>query len=94
MKIRHGFVSNSSSSSFVIKRDRLTALQRYAIIHHGQVGQEMGLLYADTDAWSITITPYEIRGWTSMTNFDMQEFFDRIEIPADIVDWDSDHGDY
>ena len=34
MKIRSGFVSNSSSSSFIIKKERLSNLQKFAIENH------------------------------------------------------------
>lgn len=37
MKIRNGFVSNSSSSSFVVKKASLTAMQIEAIHNHIEV---------------------------------------------------------
>ena len=39
MKVRNGFVSNSSSSSFVIKKEDLSDLQIYLIKNHLEVGK-------------------------------------------------------
>lgn len=41
MKIRTGFVSNSSSSSFVIKKDKLTRDQIYMIQNHIAVAKKI-----------------------------------------------------
>jgi len=98
MKIRHGFVSNSSSSSFVIKKELLTKLQLYAIRNHMKVAEEMieGFFVRDQDAWTITETDKIIRGYTSMDNFDMYELFDELLIPRRFINednyntWDGD----
>jgi hypothetical protein len=88
MKIRHGFVSNSSSSSFVIQAKDITGDQLDKIINHSSVGTEMGLDYADSDYWNIMVAMGEVRGYTSMDNFDMHEFFERIGVPNWAVEWD------
>lgn len=79
MKIRHGFVSNSSSSSFIIPLALVTAEQIEQIQNHSALGAEMDIDYAE-DAWTIEVTSTVIRGWTSMDNFDMEAFFRRIGV--------------
>jgi len=86
MKRRKGFVSNSSSSSFVIKKDDLTALQVELIKRHGIVGEWLGIEYPDC-AWQITESATQIEGYTSMTNFRMSEFFDAIGVNAEDAEW-------
>lgn len=93
MKIREGFVSNSSSSSFVIDRSAVTPSQIFSIVHHIDCAKELGLT-ADTgycaefDAWTITLHPGYIRGYTSMDNFDMRKFLNVIGVDASVIDWD------
>ena len=74
MKIRTGFVSNLSSSSFIIKKKKLSKLQRYLINNHIDVGAEFGLYGTDNDRWSIHETEKYIELETQMDNFDMHEF--------------------
>jgi hypothetical protein len=89
MKTRHGFVSNSSSSSFVIKAADITAAQLWMILNHSEVGKEMGISYADTDAWAINANQFTIRGDTPMDNFNMRQFLENIGVPEDKVEWNS-----
>lgn len=87
MKIRTGFVSNSSSSSFIIQKRDLTALQLFLIKEHSEVGQRLGMQFAETDAWTITETETEISGSTFMDNFDMKEYFVQIGLLKDPIQW-------
>ena len=100
MKTRHGFVSNSSSSSFVIKKYYLSPWQIEQIKNHATCGIE----YADTDPWRITETDDEISGDTIMANFNLLSYMHtrldvkkrHIEIEAG-VGWDhgqEDWGEY
>ena len=41
MKIRNGFVSNSSASSFIIPLDKITDEQKQMIYNHISIGQEI-----------------------------------------------------
>jgi hypothetical protein len=76
MKIRSGFVSNSSSSSFVLNKNRLTPEQIVKIKDH----KNCGLPYADTDPWEIEEKEERIYLDTIMDNFDMEEFLRNIGV--------------
>jgi hypothetical protein len=89
VKIRTGFVSNSSSASFVVSRSALTETQIALIKNHGKVAKILFPLdwnneYNGVDAWEITETGSEIRGFTTMDNFDMGRFLDLIGVAAHI----------
>lgn len=91
MKIRTGFVSNSSSSSFVIQRSRLSAYQLDLICDHIHYAKDLDIdmTYAEErDAWSIEKEPMCVRGSTTMDNFDMAEFLDKIGISEEDIEWD------
>ena len=87
MKIRMGFVSNSSSSSFVINKKDLTSLQIEQIKHHSELGMRMDIPYATSDAWSINESDETIIGSTWMNNFSMTEFLRNIKVPANVINW-------
>lgn len=86
MKTRKGFVSNSSTSSFIIAKEDLTALQIWAIKHHSLVGKDFNIAYS-CDSWNIGEDDYNIIGDTNMDNFDMKYFFKKIHVPLDKVHW-------
>lgn len=91
MKIRTGFVSNSSSASFVIDARKLTELQVLAIRDHINVGSKMGVEYADEDdQWDIREDEDDGKIYlsTSMDNFNMDEFLSRIGAAHAIIDRD------
>jgi hypothetical protein len=86
MKIRTGFVSNSSSSSFVIPLNAITAEQRQKIYNHIEEGKKLGMDNCDDySSWSIqeeetlTLT-------TFMDNFNMHSFLDAIGVDMDKVE--------
>jgi len=90
MKIRTGFVSNSSSSSFTIKKSDLNDLQIYAIRHHSSVSKELEDLGDDffyDDSWSINEDKNSISGYTTMDNFDMEAFLSLIGVSNNVIDW-------
>lgn len=83
MKIREGFVSNSSSSSFILNIKGLNPSILNAIRNHIEMGKKKDFSnddfkdYKESDKW--TLEPYEededfIVGYTSMTNFDLPSF--------------------
>lgn len=87
MKIRTGFVSNSSSSSFVINKNYLSAEQIVLIKNHSEEGLKFDIPWAE-DAWFIEETENYIKGNTFMDNFDMRRFLERIGVDMDCVEWD------
>lgn len=84
MKRRDGFVSNSSSSSFAIRKKDLTADQIYKIRHHSEEGKWLNMEFAE-DAWEIRQNGRFIFGDTAMDNFDMFDFLARIGVPSSVI---------
>lgn len=87
MKIRQGFVSNSSSSSFVIYLSDITAEQLSKILNHAEEGEKLGIEHAREWAWDVRTSDGCVGGSTYLDNFDMGEFFARIGVPFDKVKW-------
>lgn len=83
MKIRNGFVSNSSSSSFLIPINALTEKQIINIQNHIEVTKSWLLqndsvdIYAE-DEWDIQVTEKCVYGYTFMDNFNMWFFLKNI----------------
>ena len=87
MKIRQSFVTNSSSSSFVIHLKDITMIQKKSIFYHSELGKELGIEYSE-EAWSISIDDEHIYGETTMDNFCMEEFLEKIGVPRKAIEWD------
>ena len=94
MKTRNGFVSNSSSSSFIIPLDMLSGGKIDSIYNHIEEASKHASYYGfsdvgDYDMWSITQDEFYIQGYTQMDNFDMHTFLhDYLKIPGNVVKWD------
>lgn len=82
MKIRHSFVSNSSSSSFVVSLDDITTRQYYDILNHGlSRGCEI------EDSWVIRKDDNWLYGSTIIENFSMYEYMVKLNVDMDKVEW-------
>jgi hypothetical protein len=88
MKIRDGFVSNSSSSSFIVSKKILTDEQLENIYNHIDYTIENKIeslcydsLRKSLDEWMIVDVGDEIRLKTDLDNFDMGHFMEIIGVP-------------
>ena len=90
MKTRQGFVSNSSSSSFVIKLSDMTDEQTEQITNHAQSQQfKKDSWLSSSDKWKIDINETHLSGFTFMTNFDLQDFMINVlGIDQSLIKWD------
>lgn len=96
-----GFISNSSSASFVIDMKMLTPGQINKIYNHLLWGIRLGIdkhhKYKVTmsDQWSLLIDNDKIVGTTSMTNFDIRWFLKKIKVPEKAIKYEDDQdGNY
>lgn len=92
MKIRNGFVSNSSSSSFIVSLKLLTEEQIDKIVNHIEESKKdeykyKGFYNEPYNEWSITIDEEAgfLEGYTTLDNFDMYEFLILVGVPEKYV---------
>ncbi len=92
MKIRARFVSNSSSSSFVLDKGQMTEEQIEAVRNHTEYAKEHfpGQFYTGEEdyssaAWGVTEGASIITVSTGMNNFDMWEFSGWIHVGKEAI---------
>ena len=91
MKIRHDYVTNSSSSSFVISKTHLDDDQILAINEHISLGKKLGMYSCCFDnEWYIDENEEYIGGYTSQDNFSMCDFLEKIGVNSETVHWGYD----
>lgn len=91
MKIRKDFVTNSSSSSFIIAKKYLDEDQMEAIRCHHDLAVKMKMINAQDSwqyPWTIEENDLYILGDVYMDNFSMYSFLQKIGVPMDRVSWD------
>lgn len=89
MKVRNDFVTNSSSSSFIISKRNLTEQQMLAIRYHSELGRALKLGCAEC-AWQIKENDFYIAGSTYLDNYCIEDLFEIIGIQDNIVEWGDD----
>ena len=90
MKIRIGFISNSSSTSFIVSKRVLSEEQIVAIRDHIEYSSKNfpQIGWADKDQyWNIDETDEQMRLYTGMDNFDMHEFLMALGVNDDDIKW-------
>lgn len=91
MKIKTDFVTNSSSAGFVISKHVLSGHQVDLIKNHIKVAEVSRGNFGYRQEWHIEETEHEIRGYTSMDNFNMFDFLQEV-VKVDRKDINYDGG--
>ena len=104
MKKRNGFVSNSSSSSFIIILDYLSKHQIDMIMKHVSIGEEIDKelikngkepKYEYYEEWNIKIDDFSLWASTSMDNFYLEDFIaDEVKVDKENIIYIGDDWDY
>ena len=80
MKKRYGFVSNSSSASFVVLKSKMTPLEIKALLDYNYDED-------NTDAWYIKDEGNCLYGSTNMDNDALDEYLEKIGFDFSKMEW-------
>ena len=80
MKVRNGFVSNSSSASFIISKNILNKIQIKELLEYNNSKDNY-------DNWQIYEDQYYIRGDTIMDNSSISDLFTKLLIDHKQIGW-------
>lgn len=90
MKIRQDFVTNSSSSNFIIAKPFITEDQTNLLLNGKKIAEELNLEYAEW-YWDIIVGELYVEGKTIMDNFDMSTFLDEVvKVRPEVIRWRTD----
>lgn len=92
MKIRSGFVSNSSSCSFTLPMNMVSPKIAYCILYDiDKLAEYFEYKTYGSRGWTIKQVGDNIEGDTIMDNFGMLEFFEKIGIDISKITYDDDN---
>ena len=97
MKQRNGFVSNSSSSSFIINLDAVTPDQLEKLVRYATADPKIVQSYAKTEedrggcGWFLDICGNHIRGTTYMSDYDLRAWILHLGIPSNAMSFETEH---
>lgn len=84
MKIRTGFVSNSSSASFVASLTKLSEKDLQTLLAYNEK--------EDCDGWNIQVDQHRglVHGYTSMDNGDLSDYLAENEVDESLFVWNGE----
>ena len=92
MRLKNDHVTNSSSASFVVSKYWLNMAQIDMIKHHIQIASHLPNQEVDfpwLHEWNIEETEAEVRGRTTMDNFDMYKYLrEVVGVPEEHINYD------
>lgn len=87
MKTRNGFVSNSSSASFIILKVKLDPAQKLIVDNYEVLAAKSGMEYPeDVSGWDMNEDDERYEFSTIMDNFALDEFFEKVGIEVEGYD--------
>lgn len=98
MKQRNGFVSNSSSSSFIINKKDLTTQQIADLKDINEIIKNLPELDPDNyfydSCWNIVENTDNVSGYTTMDNYNIKIFLKYLNIDPNKIEWNTDDDEW